>query len=246
MQKDKPDHVQPADVMNVLEVIFKNLLKRRVMVESDAKSLKIRELYDETWLLLMENLLAESAVCLKVCFQLIKVEAKNPIPPRKGWPAHRIREILETLVGAEEETPTVALTNYGKYCKNLDVLDITIMYLVDLVPQEDFKDAPTKAMNFLSLVNLLDLGKSVLSAAEYHVETAKARTFSLEKCSKRLNEMWTGVMAKSSGVDEKLHRQILVVLLERIINRLEDPIQLTDFLMDSLHQFGLYFIPEWL
>jgi len=51
-------------------------------------------------------------------------------------------------------------------------------------------------------------------------------------------------MAKSSAVDEKLHRQILVVLLERVINHLKDPIQLTDFLMDSLHQFGWYSLAE--
>ncbi|XP_020797789.1 nucleolar complex protein 4 homolog B [Drosophila serrata] len=235
--KEKPDHVQPADVMNVLEVIFKNLLKRRALDGTEGKTLKIRELYDETWLLLRENLLAESAVALKVCFQLIKVEAKHPIALRKGWPAHRVREILDTLLDSEEEIPANALTNYGKYCKNLDVLDISLKHLVHLVPTEDFKDAPIKAMNFLSLVNLIDLGKSVLKAAEYHVETAKEKSFNVEQCAKRLNDIWAAVMLKSSGVDEKLHRQILVVLLERVINHLEDPIQLTDFLMDSLHQF---------
>ncbi|KAH8238627.1 hypothetical protein KR032_011916 [Drosophila birchii] len=235
--KEKPDHVQTADVMNVLEVIFKNLLKRKALDGTEAKSLKIRELYDETWLLLRENLLAESAVALKVCFQLIKVEAKHPIAPRKGWPAHRVREILETLLDDEEEIPANALTNYGKYCKNLDVLEVTLKHLVHLVPTEDFKDIPIRAMNFLSLVNLIDLGKSVLNAAEYHVETVKVKNFNLELCSKRLNDIWLAVMLKSSGVDERLHRQMLVVLLERVINHLEDPIQLTDFLMDSLHQF---------
>ncbi|KAH8303355.1 hypothetical protein KR059_008845 [Drosophila kikkawai] len=235
--KDRPDHVQPADVMNVLEVIFKNLLKRRALDGSEGKSLKIREFYEETWLLLRENLLTESTVALKVCFQLIRAEAKHSLAPRKGWPAYRIREILETLLGDKEETPANALTNYGKYCKNLDVLDITIKHLVDLVPAKDFKDAPIQAMNFLHLLNLVDLGKSVLNAAEYHVETIKLKTFNLEQCSKRLNDIWAAVMLKSSGVEERLHRQMLVVLLERIINHLEDPIQLTDFLMDSLHQF---------
>ncbi|KAH8256299.1 hypothetical protein KR038_006815 [Drosophila bunnanda] len=233
----KPEHVQPADVMNVLEVIFKNLLKRGALDGTEGKSLKIRQLYDATWLLLRENLRAESAVALKVCFQLIKVEAKHPIAPRKGWPAHRVREILETLLDDEEEIPASALTNYGKYCKNLDVLDITLKHLVHLVPTEDFKDTPIKAMNFLSLVNLIDLGKSVLNAAEYHVETVKVKSFNLEQSSKRLNDIWSAVMLKSSGVDERLHRQMLVVLLERVITHLEDPIQLTDFLMDSLHQF---------
>jgi len=112
------------------------------------------------------------------------------------------------------------------------------------VPKEDFKDIPTKAMNFLSIVNLLDFGKSVLNTADYHVESAKNQQFSYEQNQKRLNVLWLAIMAKSSAVDEKLHRQILVVLLERVINHLKDPIQLTDFLMDSLHQFGWYSLVE--
>ncbi|XP_043658152.1 nucleolar complex protein 4 homolog B [Drosophila teissieri] len=236
--KDTPDNMPAGEVMNTLEVIFKNLLKRKAIEGNEKQGLKIQELYEETWLLLMENLLvdSESSGALKVCMQLIKVEAKHPIAPKKGWPVHRIRGILETLINGDA-TPTTALTNYGKYCKNLDVLEITLKLLKSLVPSEDFKDSPIKAMNFLSIVNLLDMGKSVLSTADYHVESAKNQSFNYEENRKRLNELWLTIMAKGNEVDEKLHRQILVVLLERVINHLEDPIQLTDFLMDSLHQF---------
>ncbi|XP_016971826.1 nucleolar complex protein 4 homolog B [Drosophila rhopaloa] len=237
--KDSPDNGVPAgEVMNVLEVIFKNLLKRITREGDEKQALKIHKLYEETWLLLRENLLVDSegAVALKVCMQLIKVEAKHPIAPRKGWPTHRIREILDTLLNSEE-TPTNALANYGKYCKNLDVLEITLKQILELVPKDDFKDIPVKAMNFLSIVNLLDFGKTVLSTADYHVESAKSHAFNLEQNQKRLNNLWLAIMTKGSEVEEKLHRQILVVLLERVINHLNDPIQLTDFLMDSLHQF---------
>lgn len=236
--KDTPDNVPAGEVMNTLEVIFKNLLKRMTTESNEKQTQKIQELYEETWLLLLENLLvdSESSTALKVCMQLIKVEAKHPIAPKTGWPTHRVRDILATLLNSEE-TPTNALTNYGKYCKNLDVLEITLNTLQNLVPKEDFKDIPTKAMNFLSIVNLLDFGKSVLNTADYHVESAKSQQFSYEQNQKRLNVLWLAIMAKSSAVDEKLHRQILVVLLERVINHLKDPIQLTDFLMDSLHQF---------
>ncbi|EDX01274.1 nucleolar complex protein 4 homolog B [Drosophila yakuba] len=236
--KDTPHNMPASEVMNTLEVIFKNLLKRKAIEANEKQGLKIQELYEETWLLLMENLLAdsESSGALKVCMQLIKVEAKHPIAPKKGWPIHRIRGILETLINADA-TPTTALTNYGKYCKNLDVLEMTLKLLKSLVPCEDFKDIPIKAMNFLSIVNLLDMGKSVLSTADYHVESAKNQSFNYEENRKRLNELWLTIMAKGNEVDERLHRQILVVLLERVINHLDDPIQLTDFLMDSLHQF---------
>ncbi|XP_017112388.1 nucleolar complex protein 4 homolog isoform X1 [Drosophila elegans] len=232
--KDSPENGVPAgEVMNVLEVIFKNLLKR-----SEKRTPAVHKLYEETWVLLSQNLLVDSecSVAVKVCMQLIKVEAKHPLAPKKGWPTHRITEILETLLNADE-TPTNALANYGKYCKNLDVLEVTLKQLLKLVPKEDFKDMPVKAMNFLSIVNLLDLGKTVLSTADYHVEGAKSQTFDYEPNKTRLNDLWLAIMSKSSEVDEKLHRQLLVVLLERIINHLNDPIQLTDFLMDSLHQF---------
>ncbi|EDV45736.1 nucleolar complex protein 4 homolog B [Drosophila erecta] len=236
--KDTPEHMPAGEVMNTLEVIFKVLLKRQVIEGNERQVLKIQELYEETWLLLMENLLVDSECsgALKVCMQLIKVEANHPIAPKKGWPIHRIRGILETLINSDA-TPTIALTNYGKYCKNLDVLAITLKQLKGLVPSEDFKNSPIKAMNFLSIVNLLDMGKSVLTTADYHVESAKNQSFDYEVNRKRLNDLWLTIMAKGNEVDEKLHRQILVVLLERVINHLDDPIQLTDFLMDSLHQF---------
>ncbi|KAH8416251.1 hypothetical protein KR009_010740 [Drosophila setifemur] len=168
--------------------------------------------------------------------ELVKVEAKNPVAPSKNWPVHRIREILETLVNAEE-SPAFASVSYGKYCKNLDVLEITLKQLGHLQPAGDLKNDPVKASNFLALFNLLDLGKNVLNAAEYHVpEKPESRSFSYEQNRKKLNQLWQATILASSGVDEKLHRQILVVLLERVINHLEDPIQQTDFLMDSLHQ----------
>ncbi|XP_050746310.1 nucleolar complex protein 4 homolog B isoform X2 [Drosophila biarmipes] len=233
-----PENVPAGEVINTLEVIFRNLLKRKPTEGSEKQTHKIHELYEETWLLLLENLLvnSESSGALKVCMQLIKVEAQHPLGPTKGWPIYRIRAIIETLLNAEE-TPTSALANYGKYCKNLDVLELTLKHLLQVVPKEDFKDIPVKAMNFLSILNLIDLGKSVLNTADYHVESAKSREFSLEQNQKRLNDLWKVIMARSSAVEEKLHRQILVVLLERVINHLKNPIQLTDFLMDSLHQF---------
>ncbi|XP_017086377.1 nucleolar complex protein 4 homolog B [Drosophila eugracilis] len=236
---DSSDSRVPAgEVMNTLEVIFKNLLKRQTAEANEKQSQQIIQLYEKTWSSLIGNLLEDSqcAVALKVCMQLIKVEAKHPIGPKKGWPTHRIQQILETFLNADE-TPTNSLTNYGKYCKNLDVLEITLKKLSDLVPKENFKDIPIKAMTFLSIVNLLDMGKSVLNTADYHVESAKNQKFNLEQNGKRLSNLWLIIMSKGSEVDEKLHRQILMVLLERVINHLEDPIQLTDFLMDSLHQF---------
>ncbi|KAH8291572.1 hypothetical protein KR018_000847 [Drosophila ironensis] len=239
MQKNTPDTVSATDVMSVLEVIFKNLIKRKALEGADKPAVKIRELYEETWLLLKENLLqtsAEASAAIKVCLQLIKCESKSPIVPKTKWPVYRIREILQALLNAEE-TPAAAITAYGKYCKNLDVLEITLKQLIDLLPEGEFKDQPVRAFTFLSLLNQLDFGKAVLSAAEYHVEGDKARTFSYEDNRKRLNKLWKSIISASSGMDEKLHRQVLVVLLERVINHLEDPIQLTDFLMDSLHQF---------
>lgn len=233
--------MQVGDVMNVLEVIFKNLIKRKSLDGAEKTPAKIRELYEETWLLLLEYILqdSESSVAIKVCMQLIKSEAKTPIAPNTNFPFYRIRRMLNTFLNCDQ-TPTTALANYGKYCKNLDILDITLKQLLSLVPKGEFKDQPVKAMNFLSLINLIDMGKSVLNGEEYFLETDKASTFNFKQNQKSLNKLWKAVMASSSGVDEKVHRQLLVVLLERVISHLDDPIQLTDFLMDSLHQFGGY------
>jgi len=51
-----------------------------------------------------------------------------------------------------------------------------------------------------------------------------------------LNKVWACVMHWE--LTPQLHKQLLIVLLERVISHLEKPVLLTDFLMDSLDADG--------
>lgn len=244
--------------MHVIEVIFKNLLKRKCIFSSDneqdtaktkggkakatgkEKTNRNLIIYNEAWSLLLTHFggsnKENAAVSLKVCMQLILAEAK--LTKNRAWPVERLRSILKALIESET-SPPVGLVAFEKYARCLDVLQLCYLLLADLVPPR-LADNPGEAFNFLSLVNLLDLGKAVLNDKQHHIgEGTKSNpSFDYNQTRKFLNKLWKRVMGASTGLDEKVHRQVLVVLLERILPHLDNPILLTDFLMDSLQQFG--------
>ncbi|KAH8386961.1 hypothetical protein KR093_003763 [Drosophila rubida] len=250
-------------LMHTVEVIFKNLLKRQCVypaAEEQSKSTKKSkakakakintkaaeagpndkcfELYNKTWSRLLVCLAGankeEASVALKVCMQLILAEAKHLSHDNDGnRPRKRLRSILAALVESET-APALALPAFEKYARCLDLLQLCYELLPELMPTS-FVDTPNQALNYLGIVNTLDLGKSVLAEQQYHMGVEGS--FDLETTQKLLNEVWRGIIDSCSGVEEKVHRQVLVVLLERILPHLENPILLTDFLLDSLHQF---------
>ncbi|XP_023174449.2 nucleolar complex protein 4 homolog B [Drosophila hydei] len=244
---ENPDS-NAVGVMHVLEVIFRNLLKRKIILAVENKKNKAKAkaqakesnakcqiLYNKAWSLLLTNLSStskeEAGVAIKICMQLIAAEAKHS--SSNAWPVERLRSILEALINSEA-TPTAALAEFAKYTCCLDVLQLTYELLPELAPNS-FVDTPNIAFNYLAIINLLDLGKTVLNAKQYHI--GPESSFDYEQTRQLLNTAWNGIIAACSGLDEKVHRQVLVVLLERILPHLENPILLTDFLMDSLHQF---------
>ncbi|ALC49425.1 CG2875 [Drosophila busckii] len=234
---------EDAGELNVLEVIFKNLLKRNCVYSAEQlkpnPNAKCEALYNETWTLLLSRLAGadkeQASMALKVCMQLIIAEAK--FVHESEWPTARLRDVLGAFVKSET-SPAVGLAAFGKYARCLDVLQLSYQLLPEVAPAR-FVDQPTAAFNYLAIINTLDLGKTVLAAEQYHLGAGSEEqpSFTYERTRKFLNKTWKGIMRSSSGLDEKLHRQVLVVLLERILPHLTNPILLTDFLMDSLHQF---------
>ncbi|EDW07372.1 nucleolar complex protein 4 homolog B [Drosophila mojavensis] len=244
---ENPDS-NAVGIMYVLEVIFRNLLKRKLISTAENKKCKgnaqakpqepnatCQIQYNKAWSVLLANLgntsKEEAGGALKVCMQLIAAEAKHS--SSNAWPVTRLRSILEALINAEA-TPTAALAEFAKFTRCLDVLQFTYQLLPGLAPKS-FVDTPNLAFNYLAIINVLDLGKTVLNDKQFHI--GPESTFDYERTRQLLNKVWSGVIASCNGVDEKVHRQVLVVLLERILPHLKDPILLTDFLMDSLHQF---------
>lgn len=63
-----------------------------------------------------------------------------------------------------------------------------------------------------------------------------AFTWDQSAVKRALNKVWACVMHWE--LTPQLHKQLLIVLLERVMSHLEKPISLTDFLMDSLDVDG--------
>ncbi|XP_031849520.1 nucleolar complex protein 4 homolog B isoform X2 [Nomia melanderi] len=90
-------------------------------------------------------------------------------------------------------------------------------------------------------------GRHPLEPTEYEMSEDKnllcrsqqdTRTFVWDQAGSRraLNKVWVCVMHWE--LTPQLHKQLLVVLLERVMPHLEKPVLLTDFLMDSLDADG--------
>ncbi|XP_030380808.1 nucleolar complex protein 4 homolog B [Scaptodrosophila lebanonensis] len=243
LEKEEGD---ASGVMHVLEVVFKNLFKRNCMqpeLEENGSSpkaatvAKFEELYEKTWVRLLQCLNSgskeQSGAALRVCMELIAIEARHTKPPLKSWPTRRLESILRTMIESDV-TPPVALQHFQQYARCFDVIEESYKLLLTLTPKK-FKDTPNAALNYLAIINLLDLGKNMIKTSQRHVEDAQE--FDYMSTRKVVNKVWKRVMKAISGIDEKVHRQVLIVLLERIMSHLNDPIMLTDFLMDSLQQF---------
>ncbi|XP_060661443.1 nucleolar complex protein 4 homolog B [Drosophila nasuta] len=252
-------YAHQVGLMHTIEVIFKNLLKRQSVYPADeeltkpAKKSKAKAkaklnktldtdpnakcfaLYNKTWSWLLQRLAGtnkeDANVALKVAMQLIVTEAKHVKHNNGNWPKKHLSSILGALIESET-SPALALPAFEKYARCLDVLQLSYELLPQLTPAS-FVETPQQALNYLGIVNTLNLGKTVLAEQQYHM----AGSFDLADTQKLLNIVWQGIIDRCSGVDEQVHRQVLVVLLERILPHLENPILLTDFLMDSLHQF---------
>ncbi|XP_043072239.1 nucleolar complex protein 4 homolog B [Drosophila grimshawi] len=256
-------NVSAIGEMYVTEVIFKNLLKRKCIYGSDTDQIKpnpkpnaktkaklkqmakenkpnglFLKYYNDEWSKLLIHLASSakdvSAVALNVCMQFILAESKYA--KLNAQPHERLRIMLQSII-TSETTPPAALVAFEKYARCLDILQLAYQVLPELAPVS-FVDSPNEALNYLAIINSLDLSKTVLSANKYHLtETNPNRNFEYEETRKHLNSVWNGIIARCSDLDEKVHRQVLVVLLERIFPHLDEPILLTDFLMNSLHQF---------
>ena len=66
--------------------------------------------------------------------------------------------------------------------------------------------------------------------------TGSVFTWDYSNARRALNKVWACVMHWE--LTPPLHKQLLIVLLERVMSHLEKPVLLTDFLMDSLDADG--------
>ncbi|KAG5326525.1 NOC4B protein, partial [Acromyrmex heyeri] len=246
-----------------IETIFVEVLKRGDMYMENTIALIIsepspesryttwlRNCYEEIWkkvLVSMEkSRLAIQLQALTTAMKLMAEEGKAVMEPRDNpgyhFPLHRLKPILMTLLSPEKDN-TNLISRFQEITSCPDVLYYTWRCLPSLTPKRQPKEVYIK--NLLELIDKIPLPKEEEEEEASKVSEHKellcgpqdaAFTWDQSNVKRALNKVWACIMHWE--LTPQLHKQLLIVLLERVISHLEKPILLTDFLMDSLDADG--------
>ncbi|XP_043276228.1 nucleolar complex protein 4 homolog B isoform X2 [Venturia canescens] len=241
-----------------LETIFVELLRRNDMYLERTISLTIsepepeiryvnwlRNCYEEVWEKILASIErgrpATQLQALTTAMKIMAEEGKFPFEPvgELGYyfPLYRLKPILMSLLSPNQDNINLIarlqeITNYT------DALYYTWKSLPSLTPKRQPQEIFIK--NLLELIHKLPLPKDSeaqecqdLLCGPQH---SGGFTWDHSSAKRSLNKVWACVMHWE--LTPQLHKQLLIVLLERVMPHLEKPVLLTDFLMDSLDANG--------
>ncbi|KAL6264918.1 hypothetical protein P5V15_005012 [Pogonomyrmex californicus] len=243
-----------------VETIFVEVLKRGDMYVEHAVALTISEpspesryttwlknCYEEVWKKILATMeksrLAIQVQALTTAMKLMAEEGKAPLEPRDNsgyhFPLHRLKPILMTLLSPEKDN-TNLISRFQEITYYPDALYYTWRCLPSLTPKRQPKEVYIK--NLLELIDKIPLPKEEEVSKMDNKELLcgpqqdAAFTWDQSNVKRALNKVWACVMHWE--LTPHLHKQLLIVLLERVMSHLEKPVLLTDFLMDSLDVNG--------
>ncbi|XP_015596740.1 nucleolar complex protein 4 homolog B isoform X2 [Cephus cinctus] len=244
-----------------LETIFLEVLKRGDMYQERTITLTIgepsaesryiswlRNCFEEVWAKILASIEScRSGVQLQALSTAIKLmaeEGKAPLEPTGDleyyFPLHRLKHILMSLLSPEKDNVHL-IARFQELANYLDALYFTWKCLPSLTPKRQPHEIYIK--NLLELIDKLPLPKDAQGEATKNSEllcgpqqATGGFTWDQTSARRALNKTWACVMHWE--LTPQLHKQLLVVLLERVMPHLEKPVLLTDFLMDSLDADG--------
>ncbi|KYN05000.1 PREDICTED: nucleolar complex protein 4 homolog B [Cyphomyrmex costatus] len=244
-----------------IETIFVEVLKRGDMYMEHTIALTVsepspesryitwlRNCYEEVWKKILASMEKSRLViqlqALTTAMKLMAEEGKALMEPRDNpgyhFPLHRLKPILMTLLSPEKDNINL-ISRFQEVTGCSDVLYYTWRCLPSLTPKRQPKEVYIK--NLLELIDKMPLPKEEeVSKMSEHKELLcgpqQDATFTWDQFNvkRALNKVWACIMHWE--LTPQLHKQLLIVLLERVMPHLEKPILLTDFLMDSLDAEG--------
>ncbi|KAG7202503.1 hypothetical protein KM043_017069 [Ampulex compressa] len=243
-----------------VETIFIEVLKRGDMYLEHTMALTIsepsaesryinwlRNCYEEIWEKILVSIekyrLAIQLQALTTAIKLMAEEGRAPLEPTGNlgyyFPLHRLKPILMSLLSPEKDNCSL-IARFQEATSYSDALYYTWKCLPSLTPKRQPHEIYIK--NLLELINKLPLPKETdandVSVNKTLLCGIQQDDFTWDQlgAKRALNKVWACVMHWE--LTPHLHKQLLIVLLERVIAHLEKPILLTDFLMDSLDADG--------
>ncbi|XP_024891465.1 nucleolar complex protein 4 homolog B [Temnothorax curvispinosus] len=212
----------------------------------------LRNCYEDVWKKILASMEKNRSTiqlqALTTAMKLMAEEGKAPMEPHDNpgyhFPLHRLKLILMTLLSPEKDN-TNLISRFQEITGYPDVLYYTWRCLPSLTPKKPPNEVYTK--NLLELIDKIPLPREE-KASEMSdnrellcgPQQDAAFTWDQSNVKRALNKVWACIMHwdVQSRLTPQLHKQLLIVLLERVMPHLEKPVLLTNFLMDSLDADG--------
>lgn len=245
-----------------LETIFVDLLKSRDMAvvilplqpleNSPENNYKqwLRERYTETFDLIVECLESDkhsdSQQALNTLMKLVANEGLYPLEEHENnanhFPIVQLNKIISKLLLSHRvmKNIIVKLSEYTAF-------DDFSYYVWKLILKNSVPTSRSNDLNNIYIQNYLELLNVMIPASSNknhseHGESEEKRflcksvKFEQQSLRKNVNKVWNFVIQWPHN--DVTQRQLLVLLLEKVLPHLEKPAMLTDYLMDSLDLGG--------
>jgi len=211
----------------VLEHLFAELFKRLETESGDDWKPEYEDVFACTRTGMQLERVSESQQALVTGMKLIACEARAA----NTFPVDKLKAILDCILVSKTNTSHLG-GRFSDYTRYPDILSQTWKLMPQLTPRGS---SPSElfTMNYLNLINTLPITKEVQQAESFCMKKAH---FSYPEVRKALNKVWSCVIVWRHS--ETSLKQLLIVLLEKILEHLDKPILLTDLLMESLDMGG--------
>ncbi|XP_017784948.1 PREDICTED: nucleolar complex protein 4 homolog B [Nicrophorus vespilloides] len=233
-----------------LEMIFTSLLKSSEMfieivplkpMERTAEIQYrewLKQIYEEAWNKMVHCLDHASpkvaTQALASCMNIMAHEGRYPLEPRSSQehyiPFYRLKPIVMKIIFNRQSSAHL-INKFQEYLVYDDMLFATWKLLPSLTAKTNPNDV--YIMNFLMLLEKLQLQQNTEGSILFSTEEGEHNfIYDENSARKSLNKVWNCVMLWEQG--PVTLKQLLIVLLERVMPYLDKPLMLTDFLMDAL------------
>ncbi|ENN70524.1 hypothetical protein YQE_12700, partial [Dendroctonus ponderosae] len=175
---------------------------------------------------------------LSTAMSLLATECRHPLlrytsDQENYFPVNKLRSVLMKLLSVKRNN-TPLINKHTEYL----IFDDILFYTWKLLPSLTAKSNPNELyiMNYLSLLEKMQIYPNAETKHLCGEDQASLINFDETLTKKNLNRVWQCIMLWEHT--QETHRQLLVVLLEKVLVHLDKPLILTDFLMDSLDVGG--------
>lgn len=198
----------------------------------------LQKLYESAWKQILNGMQnpieTESVQSLVTAMHLICTEAKYPKNPdsKSTLSTSKLRNVIQQMLSTKQLNGHL-FARFKEYGSYLDIVFNLWKILPDITLKEK-SPSDIYVQNYLDLLNAIPISAEVQENKQLLCCSEDAFEFDYPIVRKNLNKVWACILQWTNDLSENTHKQLLVILLEKILCHLDKPILLTDFLMDSL------------